>query len=604
MKAFLLFFILTILFSSHNSLIAKDYKGAEYRTKEAFTYGRFEVRMKTSYREGMLTSFFTYYDGGGIGTWNEIDIEILGRYSNDFQMNTITQGQTNHVGHYQMATSPHYDYHTYAFEWTPEYVSWFVDGIEVLKQTDTHIQNLTLPQKIMMNIWNPTYDNWVGTFYPEALPAFAYYDWVSYYSYSPDSGSYGTGNNFIHNWTDEFNDWDTTRWDKATHTFVGNGCDFIQENAVFNDGKLVLCLTNNTNIGYIDVKAPTLLWARATEGIVEAIFSEEVQELSAETKTNYTIPGVTINSVELQGDLKTVLISVTGLDLNSAKNLIVIGVRDRAASPNIMTGAVKTIHMVPNPLTFPLKINCADSAALDFSADQKWNYQTEYGVQDGSNTLYPGQSFGGTEEDEIYQSEKYGMVYYNTRVPNGSYKVKLMFAENYFTSSGKRIFDVYIEQNRVIQNLDIFNQVGIQNAYEVEFENILVQDGILNIYFAAQVNLAVISGIVINQDPNGIEDSKYFNEQGFNIEQNYPNPFNGKTIINYSLKSTDNLSFELYNILGERIFYRDLGFIQPGNYKFELDTTALIQSPLTSGIYFYVFTGLVQRQSKKLVLLN
>jgi len=104
MKAFLLFFILTILFSSHNSLIAKDYKGAEYRTKEAFTYGRFEVRMKTSYREGLLTSFFTYYDGGGIGTWNEIDIEILGRYSNDFQMNTITQGQTNHVGHYQMAT--------------------------------------------------------------------------------------------------------------------------------------------------------------------------------------------------------------------------------------------------------------------------------------------------------------------------------------------------------------------------------------------------------------------------------------------------------------------------------------------------------------------
>lgn len=604
MKNNILLFVISAFLLSNILIFAKEFKGAEYRTKDSFIYGRFEVSMKSSYREGMLSSFFTYYDSGGVGIWNEIDIEILGRYQNDFQMNTITQGQTNHVGRYQMSSSPHAAFHTYAFEWTPEYVSWFVDGIEVLKQTGVHIQNLTHGQKIMMNVWNPQYQNWVGIFYPEALPSFSYYDWVSYYAYTPGSGTYGTGNNFTHSWTDEFNDWDTTRWDKATHTFGGNGCDFIQANAVFDNGKLILCLTNSTNIGYVDLKAPTLLTARATEGIVEAMFSEEVEETSAETKSNYTIPGVTINNVELQADFKTVLISVTGLDLNTAKNLIVLGVRDRAPTPNIMIGAVKTIHMVPNPLTLPLKINCGGSAVLDYSADQGWSYQTEFGVLDGSNNSYAGQPIGGTEEDEVFQSGKNGMVYYNTRVPNGKYKVKLMFAENHFTSSGKRIFDVYIEQNRVIQDLDIFSQVGINNAYQVEFENINIQDGILNLYFAPTVDYAIINGIVITPDPNSVDDENDKEDFGFRIEQNFPNPFNGKTIINYSLSSPDNLSFELFNILGERVFIKDLGYTNQGFHQFELDTGTLSQSPLTSGIYLYVFTGADQRESRKLVLLN
>ena len=242
MKTKLQLIILLFLFSIPLDLFANIFKGAEYRTKLSYTYGRFEVRMKSSYREGMLSSFFTYYDGGGgIGNWNEIDIEIMGRYYDNVQFNTITPNQTNHVSHKPMLTSPHLDYHTYAFEWTPQYVAWFIDDVEVLRQTGAHIQTLTLPQKIMMNIWNPLFENWAGIFNPDALPAFSYYDWVSYYSYTPGTGNYGTGNNFTHDWTDNFDSWDTNRWDKATHTFNGNGCDFIQENAVFIDGKLVLC---------------------------------------------------------------------------------------------------------------------------------------------------------------------------------------------------------------------------------------------------------------------------------------------------------------------------------------------------------------------------
>ncbi len=518
--------------SSRNSLIAKDFKGAEYRTKDTYLYGRFEVRMKSAHREGMLASFFTYFDGTGI--WNEIDLEIMGRYDDDVQFNVIAPTQSNHVGHVPMSSSPHQNYHIYAFEWTPAYVSWFVDGVEVLKQTGSHIQTLTQAQKIMMNIWNPQYENWAGKFYPEALPAFAFYDWVSYYTYTPGSGNYGTDNSFTFSWIDNFDSWDTTKWDKATHTFPGNNCDFIQENAVFQDGKLILCLTNSTNLGYQDIQAPSILWARAYTNKVEIKFSEEVDEIIAETISNYLIPTVTINSAALLSDLKTVELDVTGINLNQTYTLIVYTMKDRAVVPNIMGLRSKSI-ILTEPLVFPVKINCGGPAVLDYLPDKAFSENSEYGYLDGATSSYPLVAISGTTEDSLYQFEHYGAVKYAFRVPNGSYSLFLMFAENFLTASNSRIFDVYVENNRVIENLDIYSVVGQNAAHQVFFSNVLVTDGLLEIHFAGKVNEPVINGIAIYANSSGILDDNENIPGGFKVEQNYPNPFNGKTIINYIL---------------------------------------------------------------------
>jgi hypothetical protein len=504
-----------------------------------------------------------------------------------------------------MQTSPHQIYHTYAFEWTPEYVAWFIDGVEVLKQTGAHIQTLNLPQKIMMNVWNPAYENWAGVFIPDALPAFAYYDWVSYYAYTPGTGTYGTGNNFSHDWTDNFDSWDTTRWDKATHTFNGNNCDFIHENAVFEDGKLILCLTNNTNIGYVDFQPPTLVWARASTNKVLVAFSEELDQATAENTSNYIIQGITINSAALQQDLKSVELSVSGLIIPSTKSLVVMSMKDDSEIPNTMNAKATSIIM-PEALTFPIKINCGGPAALDYLADAGWTKNTEFGFLDGNSATYPSTlQISGTDEDVIFQTDKYGMVTYKVRLPNDSYNVKLLFAEKYFNTSGSRIFDVYLEQNRVIENLDIYQTVGKDAALVREITNVAIVDGVLDIQFAEKIDNALLCGIVITPVSTGLLDDENINElKSFKVEQNYPNPFNGKTIINYSLTTADNLSFELYNVLGEQIFFRDLGYTQSGSYQFQLDTASIISNPLTSGIYFYVFTGSNVREIRKFVLLN
>ena len=198
----------------------------------------------------------------------------------------------------------------------------------------------------------------------------------------------------------------------------------------------------------------------------------------------------------------------------------------------------------------------------------------------------------------------YWLAGYKVRVPNGNYDVKLMFAENYFNSSGSRIFDVYLEYNRVIENLDIIAQVGKNAALVKEISNVQVNDGVLDIQFADKIDYALINGIVITPSTTGYYDDEFNWIRDFKVEQNYPNPFNGKTTINYSLKSADNVSFFLYNILGEQIFFEDLGFIQEGSHQYFLDTTNINESNLTSGIYLYVFTTSQKRETRKLILLN
>ena len=69
--------ILTLLFIFSTAL-SQNYRGAEYRTRDTYLYGRFEVKFKSAAGDGIVSSFFTYNDLNPTTPWNEIDIEILG----------------------------------------------------------------------------------------------------------------------------------------------------------------------------------------------------------------------------------------------------------------------------------------------------------------------------------------------------------------------------------------------------------------------------------------------------------------------------------------------------------------------------------------------
>lgn len=597
-----LLFVFFVTITLGEIILAKNYKGAEYRTKASFLYGRFETSIKVAGKEGALASFFTYNDSAkGTSEWNEIDIEILGRYKNDIQFNTITPGQSNHVRHQYVNFNPAVDFHTYAIEWTPDYVAWFIDGAEVYRQTGAHIKTLVHSQKLMMNVWNPIYTNWAGVWNDYRLPAFSFYDWVAYYKYTPGTGNYGTGNNFTFDWHDDFNSWDTTRWDKATHTWDGNGCDFVQDNAAFNNGKLVLCLTDKNNLGYVDKISPSIIDVAAIDNTkIQAVFSEDIEKAGAETVSNYIIDGVTIKSATLLSDNRTVELSVSGFDPNTSHSLIVLGgIKDIASPSNTMGMVSKTITVIPQ-LTFPLKINVGHNhSPFDYLSDKDWTHENNYGFMDGDTTTYTG-SIANTSEGQIYLTERHGLAKYLVRAPNGVYRVKLMFAENYFTSIGARVFDVYVQGQKAIGDLDIYKEAGKKTALVKTIDNVNVTDGLIDMHFASQVGEPILNGIVVEQISTDVKEGMLL-PTDFKLEQNYPNPFNPSTVISYHLPVDENVSLKVYDTLGKEVATVVDRFQQAGTYNSQF---SISNYQLSSGVYFYTLTTENFTATKKMLLLK
>ena len=245
-----------IIFVSFNFPFSqKPYRGAEYRTINEFLYGRFEVRMKTAIGSGVVSSFFTIDDywGDGLSStayWREIDFEALGNHNYAIQTNIITAYETHHEELNQLSFDPSQSFHTYAFEWTPNSIRFFVDDQIIRENFNNYVTTHNTGQKIMMNIWQPIWENWVGEFDESILPVYAYYDWIKYYAFTPGTGSAGSYNNFTFQWSDEFDYFNNQIWQKATHTWNANNAQFVQQNAVIQDGFLILCLTDNLSYGY------------------------------------------------------------------------------------------------------------------------------------------------------------------------------------------------------------------------------------------------------------------------------------------------------------------------------------------------------------------
>ena len=249
-------FFIAIILSFLNFLFCqKPYRGAEYRTINEFLYGRFEVKMKTAVGSGIVSSFFTIDDYWANGqssnsNWREIDFEALGNLTNAVQTNIITAYETHHEEIINTLFYPYESFHVYAFEWTPVSIKFFIDGELVRQDYNDYVSTHNTGQKIMMNIWQPIWENWVGEFDESILPVYAYYDWVKYYSYTPGEGTYGSFNNFSFAWEDNFDFFNNQIWQKATHSWSANNAQFVQQNAVLQDGFLILCLTDNLSYGY------------------------------------------------------------------------------------------------------------------------------------------------------------------------------------------------------------------------------------------------------------------------------------------------------------------------------------------------------------------
>ena len=253
-------FTLVLLIAVSTTSFSKDYSGGELYTLEEYQYGKFEARMMMAAASGTVSSMFLYQNGSEIADgrpWVEVDIEVLGKSPSSFQSNIITGkagAQITSEKHHGLSPAADQAFHTYAIEWTPNYVRWTIDGVEVRK-TETgvndnknQVANLTGTQGLRFNLWSSESTAWVGAFDESKLPLFQFINWVKVYKYTPGKGE--DGSDFTLYWTDNFDTFDSSRWGKGDWTFDGNRVDLTDKNIYCKDGMVILALTRKGQESY------------------------------------------------------------------------------------------------------------------------------------------------------------------------------------------------------------------------------------------------------------------------------------------------------------------------------------------------------------------
>ena len=157
--------------TSYSDVYGGKKTGADLKSKEAYSYGTFEVVMTIPSFNGICTSMwlFNYFEDG-LGGYNnyEIDIEVHGSVLNG---NALTGENLSGILCSSWLTETDYEsvfrnvgynladgkYHKFTIEWTPDFVKYYVDEVLLEVQTD-HIPT----NKMYLNIgaWFP--NSWCG----------------------------------------------------------------------------------------------------------------------------------------------------------------------------------------------------------------------------------------------------------------------------------------------------------------------------------------------------------------------------------------------------------------------------------------------------------
>jgi endo-1,3-1,4-beta-glycanase ExoK len=220
---------------------------AEFYTAESYQYGRFEARIQFAAGDGVISSFFLWKDGSEVsGTfWNELDFEKLGA---DCYLETNAYYGKPAAVHSEKSTTTADlcgKFHTYTYEWTPEYIAWLIDGVEIRRVTGAaataYAENATAGMQLRFNIW-PGNASFGGNFSPDILPVHQYINWVQYSSYADGA--------FTLKWREDFNattapsGWRKGNWESPKNLSTHNAA-----NVTFMNGYAVLSLTADDALG-------------------------------------------------------------------------------------------------------------------------------------------------------------------------------------------------------------------------------------------------------------------------------------------------------------------------------------------------------------------
>jgi len=176
-------------------------------------------------------------------------------------------------------------------------------------------------------------------------------------------------------------------------------------------------------------------------------------------------------------------------------------------------------NSVKSTLNYLYRVNCGGNSYTDVNGD-KWladntntnasyystSWTNQFGIMPAAFASQRNiqSNIKGTADATLYRSIRYGkhQLAYHFKVPDGTYFVELYFVEPWFglaniNATGWRVFDVAINNQTVIKDLDIYKEVGTHTALK-KIVKVNVKAGELVVHFPnVKSSQAVIAAIAI-----------------------------------------------------------------------------------------------------------
>ena len=178
-----------------------------------------------------------------------------------------------------------------------------------------------------------------------------------------------------------------------------------------------------------------------------------------------------------------------------------------------------------NTSNVEIAINCGGP---EFRTKSGVTYQKDNYFEGGEASDFGMNSeIKNTKEKEIYQTERWSSKDLDYNIPlkkDGKYVLVLKFSEVYFNNKGEKVFDFKIGDETILENIDIYEKVGKNNAYD-EF-----------IEFELKNNKIYVQG---KEVPNGYDEENQKIQISFD-KKDADNPkINGILIVRGTKKDTD-----------------------------------------------------------------
>jgi hypothetical protein len=193
---------------------------------------------------------------------------------------------------------------------------------------------------------------------------------------------------------------------------------------------------------------------------------------------------------------------------------------------------------------------------------------------------------------------------------NGTYSISDLAVRRVHNQGGIVAYKVFDNSKMQIASLTAANDrtwVTDAKIYELGFLSAGVQ-----IYFAIDKGendnyywdaTEIVWTVTLNRNTTGLEkaDDPW---NGFHIEQNYPNPFNSDTMISFNIPKTQNVTLNLYDIMGQKVATLLKDNMKAGKHFVHWNGRNNKGDLLPSGVYFYSIKAGSYHDVKNLLLVK